>query len=81
MNDSKLKVEIDGAVLATHVKIEEVLIGTVFFGTFQGQTRLFLRIYDGVVDLQKPAHVWTRQVGMEFENYRPVQSARLVVEA
>lgn len=82
-----------GSRIAGPVTAGDVPIGTVFFGILDKQ-RVFLRIYDGIVDLEHPRQTWTfsghdravkeeavpRERGPMISDFMPAVSAELVVK-
>ena len=90
---SILKVKLpNGSRIAGSVKAGDIPIGTVFFG-FLAERRVFLRIYDGIVDLENPRKTWTfeghdravtegvvpTERGPMIRDFMPAVSAELLV--
>ncbi len=56
-------------------------VGTVFFGSI-AESSVFLRIYEGVVDLRRPDQTWTfpgNEKGPTVDDFRPAIAAKLTV--
>jgi hypothetical protein len=60
------------------VVVQEISIGTTFYGSVDGERRLLLRTYAGLVDLGNPQKTWSLPCG-NIANYQPVR-AHVVVE-
>lgn len=79
---SVLEVEIVNDVpLIGKTRAKDVPIGTVFFGSI-AEPSVFLRIYEGVVDLRAPRQTWTfprSEKGPTIDDFRPALAAKLVV--
>ncbi len=60
---------------------KDVPVGTVFFGAIRDDPSVYLKVFEGVVDLQKPGETWSfsGSRGPEIDNYRPATVAKLVV--
>ncbi len=59
----------------------EVPVGTVFFGTIRDEPSVFLRIFEGIVDLKNPGETWSfsGSRGPEITDYQPATVAKLTV--
>lgn len=79
---SKLEVEVDSRGFNRGgTKLEDIPVATVFFGSILDTPSVFLRIFDGLVDLRNPQRTWSLVSGNPMiTNYRPAVTARLVVE-
>ncbi len=79
---SKLNVKFtNGEMPARGTRGSEVQVGTVFFGSIRNPS-VYLRIFDGIVDLRDPQQTWSFEgkQGPKIDDYRPAESAQLVVE-
>lgn len=80
---SILQVEIvDDVPLSGKTLAKGVPVGTVFFGSIRAEPSVFLRIYEGVVDLRRPGQTWTftdSQSGPTVDDFRPAIIANLTV--
>lgn len=49
-------------VASKSVKLPDMKPGFLFRGTFAGRTSVFLRTYDGLVDLDDPRSTWSANI-------------------
>ncbi len=80
---SKLEVEVDSRGFNLGgTKLEDIPVATVFFGSILDTPSVFLRIFDGLVDLRDPQRTWSfvGGGGPRITNYRPATRAKLAVE-
>ncbi len=59
---------------------EDIPLGTVFFGVIKNPG-VFLKVFEGVVDLQHPGQTWSYSgsPGPKITDYRPATIAKLTV--
>lgn len=64
----------DGGVEPKTITALAIPVGTVFkgrMGIISAAERLYLRFYDGIVDLATPQSIWTIVFTLQVFDYRP----------
>lgn len=73
----ELKYAASAAGIEASIRAEEIPVGTIFRGTVAATTRVFLKAYGIILDLENPRATWSIE-GIVVKNYEPLEAHVIV---